>query len=414
MMELDLNREPLDTISTTSEIELDSLLDELESDNGPIYDRIRHLEAVTFRARERHMWPPVHNPIQITNFTADVTTAADDFQDEEGREENQEVEEGIVESAKGHEGKGAYLVAKALGVERDVVDGRTGNYFDCNICLDTARDPVVTCCGHLFCWACFYQLSYAYPNAKECPVCKGEVTDNGIIPIYGNASDGSNSQLELTENGLRVPPRPRAPRVESVRQRLISQGAPPSIIRNVQRYNNLIGGLGERVMPGLNNPTGRNNVLPAQPRLQAINTQHTHSHAISRLLMQGASLEYALNSALNTADRIVDDLESYIHGHHTGRNTQLGPGALNRGSTFSVPASSLPGFRAQIVTATNVAAAASLLNRNNDTTAVIGPRIQAINGSLQIRSSDPSSSYSRRRTDASRQDSSERRRRRLR
>ncbi|KAE9592695.1 putative transcription factor C2H2 family [Lupinus albus] len=410
MMELDLNREPLDMISTTSEIELDSILDELESDNGPIYDRIRHLEAVTSRARERHRWPPVHNPIQITNFTADVTTAADDVHDEERREENQEVEEGIVESAKGHEGKGAYLVAKALGVERDVADGRTGNYFDCNICLDTARDPVVTCCGHLFCWPCFYQLSYAYPNAKECPVCKGEVTDNGIIPIYGNASDGCHSHLEFTENGLRVPPRPRAPRVESVRQRIINQGASPSIIRNVQRF----GGLGERVMSGLNNPAGRNNVLPAHPRLQTFNTQHTHSHAISRLLMQGASLEYALNSALNTADRIVDDLESYIHGHHTGRSTQLGPGALNRGSTFSVAATSLPGIRAQIVTAANAAAAASLLNRNNDTTAVMGAGIQAINGSLQIRSSDPSSSYSRRRTDSSRQDSNERRRRRLR
>jgi E3 ubiquitin-protein ligase RNF5 len=24
--------------------------------------------------------------------------------------------------------------------------------FECNICLDTASQPVITLCGHLFCW----------------------------------------------------------------------------------------------------------------------------------------------------------------------------------------------------------------------------------------------------------------------
>ena len=27
-----------------------------------------------------------------------------------------------------------------------------GTLFECNICLDTASQPVVTLCGHLFCW----------------------------------------------------------------------------------------------------------------------------------------------------------------------------------------------------------------------------------------------------------------------
>lgn len=26
--------------------------------------------------------------------------------------------------------------------------------WDCSICLDGATDPVVTQCGHLFCWEC--------------------------------------------------------------------------------------------------------------------------------------------------------------------------------------------------------------------------------------------------------------------
>jgi zinc-RING finger domain len=31
--------------------------------------------------------------------------------------------------------------------------------FDCNICFDAARDPVVTQCGHLYCWPCLHQVS---------------------------------------------------------------------------------------------------------------------------------------------------------------------------------------------------------------------------------------------------------------
>ena len=31
--------------------------------------------------------------------------------------------------------------------------------YDCKICLDGAKDPVVTLCGHIYCWECLYQWS---------------------------------------------------------------------------------------------------------------------------------------------------------------------------------------------------------------------------------------------------------------
>ncbi|XP_061358581.1 uncharacterized protein LOC133302775 isoform X2 [Gastrolobium bilobum] len=113
-MELDLNEEPWDP--THSVVEFDSILDELESANGDIHDRIRHLEAVISRARQRQRWP-----------TGEAT--ANNAQDEEGME-HQEVEEGIVESGKVGKGKGSDLIAKALGgVETDAckAGGSTGN-----------------------------------------------------------------------------------------------------------------------------------------------------------------------------------------------------------------------------------------------------------------------------------------------
>jgi hypothetical protein len=39
--------------------------------------------------------------------------------------------------------------------------------FECNICLELAREPVVTYCGHLYCWPCLYRcrsLSVARPQ----------------------------------------------------------------------------------------------------------------------------------------------------------------------------------------------------------------------------------------------------------
>ncbi|CCW60055.1 unnamed protein product [Phytomonas sp. EM1] len=60
--------------------------------------------------------------------------------------------------------------------------------FNCAICLDLATDPVVTRCGHLFCWGCLDHWLNNPNGALDCPVCKGCVDERvpgDIIPLYG-------------------------------------------------------------------------------------------------------------------------------------------------------------------------------------------------------------------------------------
>ncbi|XP_019165847.1 PREDICTED: E3 ubiquitin-protein ligase rnf146-like [Ipomoea nil] len=89
--------------------------------------------------------------------------------------------------------------------------------FDCNICLDLAQEPVVTCCGHLFCWPCLYRWLNLHSDAKECPVCKGEVTMKTMTPIYGRGRSIKGGGVE-GDSSPKIPHRPQARRFESWRQ----------------------------------------------------------------------------------------------------------------------------------------------------------------------------------------------------
>ncbi|KPI87749.1 hypothetical protein ABL78_3158 [Leptomonas seymouri] len=67
--------------------------------------------------------------------------------------------------------------------------------FSCAICLDTAAEPVVTRCGHLFCWDCLAHWLHSPSGAPECPVCKGRVDERisgDIIPLYGKGKQVAN------------------------------------------------------------------------------------------------------------------------------------------------------------------------------------------------------------------------------
>jgi len=68
------------------------------------------------------------------------------------------------------------------------VDTGTSPY-ECNICLDTASEPVVTYCGHLYCWPCLYRWLRATTGPGSCPVCKAAVSQATVIPLYGRGGD---------------------------------------------------------------------------------------------------------------------------------------------------------------------------------------------------------------------------------
>lgn len=104
--------------------------------------------------------------------------------------------------------------------------------FSCSICTEAVIEPVVTHCGHLYCWSCLYrwleqgmtlqernelfgnnnnvmmltgrsynQNPYYDPSKRVCPVCRAPCSVKRVIPIYvrtdisttGSTTTGSTS-----------------------------------------------------------------------------------------------------------------------------------------------------------------------------------------------------------------------------
>ncbi|XP_026292964.1 E3 ubiquitin-protein ligase RNF185 isoform X2 [Frankliniella occidentalis] len=87
-------------------------------------------------------------------------------------------------------------------------DKKDERMFECNICLDTAKDAVISMCGHLFCWPCLHQWLETRPARQMCPVCKAAISKEKVIPLYGRGS----SKQEDPRN--KAPPRPAGQRTE--------------------------------------------------------------------------------------------------------------------------------------------------------------------------------------------------------
>ncbi|KAG5677380.1 hypothetical protein PVAND_007144 [Polypedilum vanderplanki] len=92
--------------------------------------------------------------------------------------------------------------------DEDDEDKRDDSMFVCNICLDIAKDSVITFCGHLYCWPCI-NCWLETKRPQLCPVCKAAISRNQVIPLYGR---NSNSQQD--PRSKKIPPRPQGQRTE--------------------------------------------------------------------------------------------------------------------------------------------------------------------------------------------------------
>uniref|UniRef100_A0A7N0ZUN7 E3 ubiquitin-protein ligase RMA n=1 Tax=Kalanchoe fedtschenkoi TaxID=63787 RepID=A0A7N0ZUN7_KALFE len=91
--------------------------------------------------------------------------------------------------------------------------------FECNICLDFVQDPVVTLCGHLYCWPCIYKwvnlptrsVEYSDQPEPQCPVCKSLISEATLVPLYGRGKNMKASEEKASNLDFVIPPRPLAP-----------------------------------------------------------------------------------------------------------------------------------------------------------------------------------------------------------
>ncbi|XP_048129638.1 E3 ubiquitin-protein ligase RMA3-like [Rhodamnia argentea] len=107
-------------------------------------------------------------------------------------------------------------------------DAHVDGCFDCNICFDSASDPVVTLYGHLYslvechlyCWPCLYRWLDARSSSGEpdqrhqtCPICKADISHSTLIPLYGRGSSSSSSECDSKKPGsdIPIPRRPPSP-----------------------------------------------------------------------------------------------------------------------------------------------------------------------------------------------------------
>ncbi|XP_073158643.1 uncharacterized protein [Henckelia pumila] len=86
--------------------------------------------------------------------------------------------------------------------------------FECNICFDLAQDPIVTLCGHLFCWPCLYKWLHIHSRSQECPVCKALIQEEKLVPLYGRGNNSTDPRSRSIP-GLEIPHRPTGQRPET-------------------------------------------------------------------------------------------------------------------------------------------------------------------------------------------------------
>ncbi|KAJ6744964.1 E3 UBIQUITIN-PROTEIN LIGASE RMA1 [Salix purpurea] len=126
-------------------------------------------------------------------------------------------EETVAQNDYNREDKPSLLKWKPFHKTAMDSDDSPSNGFDCNICLDSVQDPVVTLCGHLYCWPCIYKWLHSQIISAEnqdqqpqqkCPVCKSEVSQSTIVPLFGRGHTTKPSDRKAPNLGIIIPQRP--------------------------------------------------------------------------------------------------------------------------------------------------------------------------------------------------------------
>ncbi|KAL3516598.1 hypothetical protein ACH5RR_023500 [Cinchona calisaya] len=285
----------------------------LGNGNDSIEERFRQLKAATVRAGLTRRWRRMRN-LNENRGSVESTFDMNGGRGMRRGEGSGGLMDRNVDRGKGCKRESSLLVAMALEMDSEVkkVPEDCGNFYDCNICLNMARDPILTCCGHLFCWACFCKLPYVDSTSKECPACEGEVTDSNIIPIYGNGD--SSRELKL-ESGMTIPPRPKARRVESARQQRVSRGVPDiPVAEALRRIRSSINAMGENPQQEEASTFGTNHTVSIREEVRL------RSRQLSRIFSDTVASLSSVSSALNNAERFVEDLETYLHNRRLQRS----------------------------------------------------------------------------------------------
>ncbi|XP_027106669.1 breast cancer type 1 susceptibility protein [Coffea eugenioides] len=320
--DINLNQEPVNQPVGSSASGFTSLWNEFHAlgpANDSIEERFRQLKAATLRAGLSRRWQRICNLNENGGSSIDPIVDVNGGRGMHGGEESGGVIDSNVDKGKGCKRESGLLVAMALEMDTEIkkVPEDVGSFYDCNICLHLARDPILTCCGHMFCWACFFKLPYVDSTAKECPVCEGEVTDSNVIPIYGNGDSTRESKLE---SGMTIPPRPKAQRVEGARQQRVARGVYDIPVGEaLRRIRTSISAMGDNPPQEDSNRDTTTFVTNFSMR-EENRLRRLRSLQMSRRLPERATSLSSASSALNVAETVVESLGTFLNNRRFQRS----------------------------------------------------------------------------------------------
>jgi E3 ubiquitin-protein ligase RNF5 len=91
-------------------------------------------------------------------------------------------------------GLGEMAKPRGTGMQHCGRRDRASRRYMCNICYGTPTNPVLTQCGHLFCWECIYVWSQSVGGCRFCPTCRSRMELGEVIPMASNKSTPKKSK----------------------------------------------------------------------------------------------------------------------------------------------------------------------------------------------------------------------------